>query len=84
MKMTGVDFLEIFFILMQIVIAILALNSRDLMIAVIAFAAFSFCSAGVFILMKAVDVGFVEVLIGVSVTLYFIAMFYKVERRSTP
>jgi multicomponent Na+:H+ antiporter subunit B len=78
------EMLQVAFIMMQIAIAIIALNSRDLMVAVVLFAAFSFCSAGVFVLMKSVDVGFVEAIIGAIITVYFITIFYHMERRSSP
>ncbi|MBE0467157.1 MAG: DUF4040 domain-containing protein [Candidatus Desulforudis sp.] len=71
------------FLLVQLVAALIALNHRDLMVAVIMFAAFSFCSALLFTLMDAVDVGFTEAIVGAATTLFYIAVLYRVKRRSS-
>ena len=77
------EFVQIALLLVQVVCAVLALKTRDLMIAVILFAAFSFCSALLFAMMGAVDVGFTEAIIGTATTLFYVAVIYRVERRSS-
>lgn len=78
------ELMQVILLLLMMVSAILALNTRDLMVGVGLFCVFSFASAMIYAFMNAVDVGFVEAIIGTVTTLCYIAVFYRMERRSSP
>lgn len=77
------ELIQVALLLIQVVCAVIALTSRDLMVAVILFAAFSFCSALLFTMMGAVDVAFTEAIIGTATTVFYVAVIYRVERGSS-
>lgn len=63
--------------------AVLALEMRSLLAAVVTASAYSFFSAMLFIAMGAVDVGFTEAVVGAGlVGVFFLAAIFKTNRRS--
>ncbi|MEX2601226.1 MAG: hydrogenase subunit MbhD domain-containing protein [Balneolaceae bacterium] len=69
--------IELILYLFLIITALVALESRDLLVAVVMLTVFSFTMALLFVTMGAVDVGFTEAVIGAGVTgiLFVIAIF---------
>lgn len=69
--------LELILFVFLLITAIIALESSDLLIAVVMLTVFSFLMALLFITMGAVDVGFTEAVVGAGVTgiLFVIAIF---------
>lgn len=66
-----------------IIIALVALNLRDLIAAVLALSAYSFCMASLFVFLGAVDVALVEATLGGGVTsVILIAAILLMKRRS--
>ena len=75
---------EIIFFIFLIITAILALNVRNLLIAVVTLTVFSFVSALLYVAMGAVDVGFTEAVVGAGVTgVLFVVLIFKTVRRSS-
>lgn len=75
---------EIIFFILLIITAILALNVRNLLIAVVTLTVFSFVSALLYVAMGAVDVGFTEAVVGAGVTgVLFVVLIFKTVRRSS-
>lgn len=75
---------EIIFFIILIITAILALNVRNLLIAVVTLTVFSFVSALLYVAMGAVDVGFTEAVVGAGVTgVLFVVLIFKTVRRSS-
>lgn len=75
--------LELVLYLLLLVIALLALNVRNLLAAAVAATAFTFTAAVLFISMGAVDVGLTEAVVGAGIVgVYFIAAIYKTTRKS--
>jgi uncharacterized MnhB-related membrane protein len=73
--------LALFFLL--VVMAIVALEFRDLLAAVMALAVFSFFSALLMALMGAVDVSLTEAALGAGITgVLFMAGIFSMQRRS--
>lgn len=68
---------ELILYLFLIITALVALESRDLLVAVVMLTVFSFTMALLFVTMGAVDVGFTEAVIGAGVTgiLFVVAIF---------
>jgi len=69
--------LELVLYLFIILVAIVALEARDLIVAVVVLTVFSFTMALLFAAMGAVDVAFTEAVVGAGVTgiLFIIALF---------
>ena len=73
--------LALFFLL--VVMAVVALEFRDLLAAVMALAVFSFFSALLMALMGAVDVSLTEAALGAGITgVLFMAGIFSMQRRS--
>ena len=70
--------LEIVLFVFLIVAAIVAIQAKDLLTAVVTLTAFSFFTALLEVVMGAVDVGFTEAVVGAGVTgvLYVVAVFH--------
>lgn len=77
------ELVQVVLLLVLIGCALVALGVTDLLVAVVLFGAFSFASAILFTLMNAVDVGFVEAIIGTVMTLIYISVLSGLERRSS-
>jgi energy-converting hydrogenase B subunit D len=77
------EFLSILFLVLLLACAVAALKVRDLMAAVIVFAAFSFFSAIFYAVLGAVDVAFTEAAVGAAITtLFFVAALYRTGERA--
>lgn len=75
---------EIVFFIFLIITALLALNVKNLLIAVVTLTVFSFVSALLYVAMGAVDVGFTEAVVGAGVTgVLFVVLIFKTVRRSS-
>lgn len=76
--------LELILFVFLLITAIIALESSDLLIAVVMLTVFSFLMALLFITMGAVDVGFTEAVVGAGVTgiLFILAIFQTTNRTS--
>jgi len=75
--------LEVFVYGMQIVCAIIALQAKDLLVAVVMLTVFSFLSALLMLIMGAVDVAFTEAVVGAGITgVYWVIALYKTSRRT--
>lgn len=75
--------LEITLFLFLLLSAIVALESKDLLVAVVMMTIFSFLMALLFVTMGAVDVGFTEAVVGAGVTgILFVVVIYQTSRRS--
>ena len=70
--------LEIVLFVFLIVAAIVAIQAKDLLTAVVTLTVFSFFTALLEVVMGAVDVGFTEAVVGAGVTgvLYVVAVFH--------
>ena len=76
--------LEIIFFIVLIITAIMALNVRNLLTAVVILSVFSFVSALLYAVMGAVDVGFTEAVVGAGVSgILFVVLIFKTVRRSS-
>jgi energy-converting hydrogenase B subunit D len=63
--------------------AIVALEAKDLLVAVVMMTVFSFLMALLFIAMGAIDVGFTEAVIGAGVTgILFVVVVFQTSRKS--
>lgn len=76
--------LELILFVFLLITAIIALEAKDLLVAVVTLTLFSFLMALLFTIMGAVDVGFTEAVVGAGVTgiLLIILIFqttYKTE-----
>jgi len=66
-----------------IVAALIALNLKNLLAAVVTLTIFSFMVALLMISMGAVDVGFTEAVVGAGIVgIYFVAAIFKTTRKS--
>lgn len=75
---------EIIFFIILIIMALIALNVKDLLVAVVLLGVFSFLSALLYVAMGAVDVGFTEAVVGGGVSgVLFIVLIFKTSRRSS-
>jgi multicomponent Na+:H+ antiporter subunit B len=75
---------EIIFFILLIITALLALNVRNLLTAVVTLTVFSFVSALLYVAMGAVDVGFTEAVVGAGVTgVLFVVLIFRTVRRSS-
>jgi multicomponent Na+:H+ antiporter subunit B len=74
--------LELTLFIFLMVTALLALESRNLLTAVVSLTAFSFLSALLYVAMGAVDVGFTEAVVGGGVSgVLFIITIFKTTRK---
>ncbi|PWN06817.1 hydrogenase subunit MbhD domain-containing protein [Rhodohalobacter mucosus] len=75
--------LELVLYLFLAITAVVALESRDLLVAVVLMTVFSFLMALLFIAMGAIDVGFTEAVIGAGITgILFVVVIYQTSRHS--
>lgn len=75
--------LELVLYLFLAITAVVALESRDLLVAVVLMTVFSFLLALLFIAMGAIDVGFTEAVIGAGITgILFVVVIYQTSRHS--
>jgi multicomponent Na+:H+ antiporter subunit B len=75
--------LELILYLFLVVAAIVALEVKDLLVAVVVLSVFSFIMALLFTSMGAVDVGFTEAVIGAGVTgILFVVVVYQTTRKT--
>lgn len=76
--------IEITLFVFLIITAIISLEVKNLLVAVVTLSVFSFVSALLYVAMGAVDVGFTEAVVGAGVTgVLFIVLIFKTTRRST-
>lgn len=74
---------EIALFVFLIVAAVVAIQARDLLTAVVTLTVFSFVSALLEVVMGAVDVGFTEAVVGAGVTgVLFVVAVYHTQRDS--
>jgi energy-converting hydrogenase B subunit D len=63
--------------------AVIALQVKDLLAAVVTLGVFSFVAALIYVSMGAVDVGFTEAVVGAGITtVLFIVAIFKTQRKS--
>lgn len=75
--------LELVLYIFLAITAVVALESKDLLVAVVLMTVFSFLLALLFIAMGAIDVGFTEAVIGAGITgILFIVVIYQTSRIS--
>lgn len=75
--------LEIIIFIFIILSAIVALEVKDLLVAVVMMTIFSFLIALLFVAMGAIDVGFTEAVIGAGVTgILFVVVVFQTSRKS--
>lgn len=74
---------EVIFFIVLIIMAVISLNVKNLLVAVVTLSVFSFMSALLYVVMGAVDVGFTEAVVGAGVTgVLFVVLIFKTRRRS--
>jgi energy-converting hydrogenase B subunit D len=75
--------LELVIYLFLLLSAIVALEVKDLLVAVVMTTVFSFLMALLFVAMGAIDVGFTEAVIGAGVTgVLYVVVVYQTSRHS--
>lgn len=75
--------LELILFVFLAISAVLALEVKDLLVAVVLMSTFSFIMALLFIAMGAVDVGFTEAVVGAGVTgILFVVAIYQTSRKT--
>ena len=75
--------IQVFIYGMQIVCAIIALQAKDLLVAVVMLTVFSFMSALLMLAMGAVDVAFTEAVVGAGITgVYWVVCLLRTSRRT--
>jgi len=75
--------LELILYIFLAISAVVALESKDLLVAVVMMTLFSFLLALLFIAMGAIDVGFTEAVIGAGVTgILFILVLFRTSRET--
>jgi energy-converting hydrogenase B subunit D len=75
--------LELIIYLFLAISAIVALEVKDLLVAVVMMTIFSFLMALLFVAMGAIDVGFTEAVIGAGVTgILFVVVVFQTSRKS--
>lgn len=75
--------LEVTLFIFLVASALLALESRNLLTAVVSLTVFSFLSALLYVAMGAVDVGFTEAVVGGGVSgVLFVVTIFKTTRKS--
>jgi uncharacterized MnhB-related membrane protein len=71
------------FLALMLFCALLALQVKDLLSAVVIFGAFSFFSAILFTLLGALDVAFTEAAVGAAITtVFFVSTIYRTDRKA--
>ncbi|MDW7759660.1 MAG: hydrogenase subunit MbhD domain-containing protein [Acidobacteriota bacterium] len=74
--------LEVTLLIFLVASALLALESRNLLTAVVSLTVFSFLSALLYVAMGAVDVGFTEAVVGGGVSgVLFVVTIFKTTRK---
>jgi multicomponent Na+:H+ antiporter subunit B len=74
---------EIIFFVLMVIMALISLNVKNLLVAVVTLSVFSFLSALLYVAMGAVDVGFTEAVVGAGVTgVLFVVLIFRTQRRS--
>lgn len=75
--------MELILYLFLVISGVVALEVKDLLVAVVMMSVFSFVMALLFISMGAVDVGFTEAVIGAGVTgILFVVVVYQTTRKT--
>jgi len=75
--------LELVIYIFLLISAIVALEVKDLLVAVVMMTIFSFLMALLFVAMGAIDVGFTEAVVGAGVTgLLFVVVVYQTSRKT--
>lgn len=75
--------LELILYLFLVISGVVALEVKDLLVAVVMMSIYSFIMALLFVSMGAVDVGFTEAVIGAGVTgILFVVVVYQTTRKS--
>jgi energy-converting hydrogenase B subunit D len=75
--------LEVILYIFLALSAVVALEAKDLLVAVVMMTIFSFLLALLFIAMGAIDVGFTEAVIGAGVTgILFILVLFRTSRET--
>lgn len=75
--------LEMALLSMLVVSAFAAITTRDLLVSVILLSAFSFFAASTYAFLNALDVAFIEAVVGALTTVFMIAAFYRTDRRAS-
>ncbi|MCC5940970.1 MAG: DUF4040 domain-containing protein [Balneolaceae bacterium] len=75
--------LELIIYIFLAISAVVALEVKDLLVAVVMMTIFSFLMALLFVAMGAIDVGFTEAVIGAGVTgILFVVVVFQTSRKS--
>jgi energy-converting hydrogenase B subunit D len=75
--------LELVIYIFLLISSIVALEVKDLLVAVVMMTVFSFLMALLFVAMGAIDVGFTEAVIGAGVTgILFVVVVFQTSRKS--
>jgi multicomponent Na+:H+ antiporter subunit B len=75
--------IELVIYLFLLVSGIVALEVKDILVAVVMMTVFSFLMAILFVAMGAIDVGFTEAVVGAGVTgILFVVVVFKTVRKS--
>ncbi len=75
--------LELGIYIFLLISSIVALEVKDLLVAVVMMTVFSFLMALLFVAMGAIDVGFTEAVIGAGVTgILFVVVVFQTSRKS--
>ena len=76
------ELLQVFLYGLQVLCAVIALQAKDLLVAVAMLTVFSFLSAILMLAMGAVDVAFTEAVVGAGVTgVFWVLALFKTSRR---
>jgi uncharacterized MnhB-related membrane protein len=77
------EIVDVIMLTLVVILAIVALNIRDLLAAVVAFGAFSFSMCVLWTEMGAVDVAFTEAAVGAGVsTIFMLGAVFRTSRRT--
>jgi multicomponent Na+:H+ antiporter subunit B len=75
--------IELVIYLFLLISGIVALEVKDILVAVVMMTVFSFLMAILFVAMGAIDVGFTEAVVGAGVTgILFVVVVFKTVRKS--
>jgi multicomponent Na+:H+ antiporter subunit B len=75
--------IELVIYLFLLISGIVALEVKDILVAVVMMSVFSFLMAILFVAMGAIDVGFTEAVVGAGVTgILFVIVIFKTVRKS--
>lgn len=78
-----VMWLEMILLSMLVLSAVAAISTRDLLVSVILLSAFSFFAALTYAFLNALDVAFIEAVVGALTTVFLVAAFYRTDRRAS-